>query len=213
MTEARQGGGDTVEAVVIAEVQNGWKYILGILRETRYIPRNSLDLTYRSRFPLHDSADSIGLSGLLVLPGSPKPSETFCSYISINNSSTLEVRDVVLRAEIQTDRQRILLSFKACFENHTKLNLYMDQVEFEPAQNWSATMFKADGPHSDYNAQSRETSMVPVLIRSGRGIHNYLYQLKMLSHGSSSQVKVQESNVLGKLQITWRTNLGEPGRL
>ncbi|ESR64355.1 hypothetical protein CICLE_v10009862mg [Citrus x clementina] len=128
------------------------------------------------RFPLHDSADSIGLSGLLVLPGSPKPSE-------------------------------------ACFENHTKLNLYMDQVEFEPAQNWSATMFKADGPHSDYNAQSRETSMVPVLIRSGRGIHNYLYQLKMLSHGSSSQVKVQESNVLGKLQITWRTNLGEPGRL
>ena len=28
----------------------------------------SSDLTYRSRFLLHDSADSIGLSGLLVLP-------------------------------------------------------------------------------------------------------------------------------------------------
>ncbi|KAK9208445.1 hypothetical protein WN944_000800 [Citrus x changshan-huyou] len=147
--------------------------------------------------------------------------ETFCSYISINNSSTLEVRDVVLRAEIQTDRQRILLSLKvriisfleACFENHTKSNLYMDQVEFEPAQNWSATMLKADGPHSDYNAQSRETSLLPVLIRSGGGIHNYLYQLKMLSHGSSSPVKVRESNALGKLQITWRANLGESGRL
>lgn len=250
----------------------------------------SFDLTYRSRFLLHDSADSIGLSGLLVLPqafGAIYLGETFCSYISINNSSTLEVRDVVIKAEIQTDRQRILLLdtskspvesiraggrydfivehdvkelgahtlvctalysdgegerkylpqffkfivanplsvrtkvrvvkeitfLEACIENHTKSNLYMDQVEFEPAQNWSATMLKADGPHSDYNAQSREIFKPPVLIRSGGGIHNYLYQLKMLSHGSSSPVKVQGSNVLGKLQITWRTNLGEPGRL
>ncbi|KAH9748627.1 trafficking protein particle complex subunit 13 [Citrus sinensis] len=250
----------------------------------------SSDLTYRSRFLLHDSADSIGLSGLLVLPqafGAIYLGETFCSYISINNSSTLEVRDVVIKAEIQTDKQRILLLdtskspvesiraggrydfivehdvkelgahtlvctalysdgegerkylpqffkfivsnplsvrtkvrvvkeitfLEACIENHTKSNLYMDQVEFEPSQNWSATMLKADGPHSDYNAQSREIFKPPVLIRSGGGIHNYLYQLKMLSHGSSSPVKVQGSNVLGKLQITWRTNLGEPGRL
>lgn len=35
--------------------------------------------------------------------------ETFCSYISINNSSNFEVRDVVIKAEIQTERQRILL--------------------------------------------------------------------------------------------------------
>lgn len=65
----------------------------------------------------------------------------------------------------------------------------------------------------DLSYSGREIFKPPVLIRSGGGIHNYLYQLKMLSHGSSSQVKVQESNVLGKLQITWRTNLGEPGRL
>lgn len=30
---------------------------------------------------------------------------------------------------------------------------------------------------------------------------------------SSAPTKVEGSNVLGKLQITWRTNLGEPGRL
>ncbi|OEL26030.1 hypothetical protein BAE44_0012950 [Dichanthelium oligosanthes] len=35
--------------------------------------------------------------------------ETFCSYISINNSSSFEARDVVIKAEIQTERQRILL--------------------------------------------------------------------------------------------------------
>lgn len=34
-----------------------------------------------------------------------------------------------------------------------------------------------------------------------------------MSSQGSSPVKVQGSNGLGKLQITWRTNLGEPGRL
>ncbi|GLT82903.1 hypothetical protein SLE2022_012310 [Rubroshorea leprosula] len=53
-----------------------------------------------------------GLSGLLVLPqsfGAIYLGETFCSYISINNSSNFEVRDVIIKAEIQTERQRILL--------------------------------------------------------------------------------------------------------
>lgn len=59
---------------------------------------------------------------------------------------------------------------------------------------------------------NREVFKEPVLIRSGGGIYNYLYQLKSsLSEGT--QLKVEGSNVLGKLQITWRTNLGEPGRL
>lgn len=31
----------------------------------------------------------------------------------------------------------------------------MDQVEFEPAQNWTATMLKADEPESENNSQSR----------------------------------------------------------
>lgn len=30
---------------------------------------------------------------------------------------------------------------------------------------------------------------------------------------SSTPSKGEGNNVLGKLQITWRTNLGEPGRL
>ncbi|XP_044496975.1 trafficking protein particle complex subunit 13-like isoform X2 [Mangifera indica] len=251
--------------------------------------KNSSDLSYRSRLLLHDPSDSIGLSGLLVLPqafGAIYLGETFCSYISINNSSTFEVRDVIIKAEIQSDRQRILLLdtskspvesiraggrydfiveydvkelgphtlvctalyndgegerkylpqffkfavtnplsvrtkvrilkeityLEACIENHTKANLYMDQVEFEPAQNWTATMLKADEPESENNSQSSKIFKPPVLIRSSGGIHNYLYQLRMTSH-DSTPVKVQGSNVLGKFQITWRTNLGEPGRL
>jgi hypothetical protein len=34
-----------------------------------------------------------------------------------------------------------------------------------------------------------------------------------MSAHDSTQMKVEGSNILGKLQITWRTNLGEPGRL
>lgn len=58
----------------------------------------------------------------------------------------------------------------------------------------------------------RETNKPSVLIKAGGGIYNYLYQLKLSSQGSA-QMKVEGSNVLGKLQITWRANLGEPGRL
>lgn len=252
-------------------------------------PTDSSDLSYRSRFLLHDPSDPMGLSGLLVLPqsfGAIYLGETFCSYISINNSSNFEVKEVTIKAEMQTERQRILLLdtskspvesiraggrydfivehdvkelgahtlvctalyndgdgerkylpqffkfvvanplsvrtkvrvvkettfLEACIENHTKSNLFMDQVEFEPTQHWSATILKANEHDSDSNSKTREPSKQPVLIRSGGGIHNYLYQLKLSSHGSA-QMKVEGSNILGKLQITWRTNLGEPGRL
>ncbi|KAK4759751.1 hypothetical protein SAY87_022882 [Trapa incisa] len=249
---------------------------------------DAADLSYRNRFLLNDSTDSMGLSGLLLLPqafGAIYLGETFCSYVSINNSSNFEVRDIIIKAEIQTERQRILLldtsksaveSIRAggrydfivehdvkelgahtlvctalyddgdgerkylpqffkfnvanplsvrtkvrvvkdttflevCIENHTKSNLYMDQVEFEPAQNCSATKLNADEYHSEETSTTRETFTPPVLIRSGGGIQNYLYQLKSSSR-ASDQIKV-EGNVLGKLQLTWRTNLGEPGRL
>ncbi|MFS7933045.1 putative trafficking protein particle complex subunit 13 [Helianthus anomalus] len=35
--------------------------------------------------------------------------ETFCSYISINNSSNFDARDIIIKSEIQTERQRIML--------------------------------------------------------------------------------------------------------
>ncbi|KAF5811924.1 putative trafficking protein particle complex subunit 13 [Helianthus annuus] len=247
---------------------------------------SSADLTYRNRFVLGDDSDAMGLPGLLVLPqsfGAIYLGETFCSYISINNSSNFDARDIIIKSEIQTERQRIMLldtskspveSIRAggrydfivehdvkelgahtlvctalyydgdaerkylpqyfkfmvsnplsvrtkvrvvkdttyletCLENNTKSNLFMDQVEFEPAPRWSATILKADVHHSEKGGSTRETFKPPVLIRAGGGIYNYLYALKM----SSAPTKGEGSNILGKLQITWRTNLGEPGRL
>ncbi|XWS12672.1 hypothetical protein CRYUN_Cryun37aG0110400 [Craigia yunnanensis] len=245
---------------------------------------DSYDLTYGNRFLLHHPSDAMGFSGLLVLPqsfGAIYLGETFCSYISINNSSNFEARDVIIKAEIQTEGQRILLLdtskapvesiraggrydfivehdvkelgahtlvctalyndgdgerkylpqffkfvvanplsvrtkettyLEACIENHTKSSLYMDQVEFEPSPHWIATILKADELPPADNSSTGEIFKPPLLIRSGGGIHNYLYQLKLSSPGSA-QVKVEGTNILGKFQITWRTNLGEPGRL
>ncbi|KAJ4976229.1 hypothetical protein NE237_001335 [Protea cynaroides] len=244
------------------------------------------DLTYHNRFELQSPIDAMGLSGLLVLPqafGAIYLGEAFCTYISINNSSNFEVRDVIIKAEIQTERQRLMLLdttkapvesirsggrydfivehdvkelgahtlvctalysdgdgerkylpqffkfivanplsvrtkvrsvkestfLEACIENHTKSNLFMDQVEFEPAQHWSIAILNADEHSSEINCRTREIFKPPILIRAGGGIHNYLYQLR----SSSAQMKSDRSNILGKLQITWRTNLGEPGRL
>ncbi|MQL90692.1 hypothetical protein Taro_023301 [Colocasia esculenta] len=300
------------------------------------------EFSYRGRFQLQDPIDAMALPGFLMLPqsfGAIYLGETFCSYISVNNRSNFEARDVVIKAEIQTERQKIVLldtskspvesirsggrydfivehdvkelgphtlvctalyndgdserkylpqffkfvvanplsvrtkvrsvkqrqqesqsdcvndrpcdltrslmdseltkSFlcilfnhvllcnfphsptlffqektflEACIENHTKSNLYMDQVEFEPAQCWTATVLKADIHSSEVNSRVREIFKQPLLIQSGGGIHNFLYLLKQ-NADESGQVMVDGSNVLGKLQITWRTNLGESGRL
>lgn len=114
-----------------------------------------------------------------------------------------------VRTKVRAVKETTFL--EACIENHTKSNLYMDQVDFEPAQYWSATILKADDHRSEKSDSKREIFKPPVLIRSGGGIHNYLFQLR--SSSQSAQTKVEGSNILGKLQITWRTNLGEPGRL
>lgn len=44
---------------------------------------------------------------------------------------------------------------EACIENHTKSNLYMDQVEFEPAQQWTATRLEADDNSSEISPKIR----------------------------------------------------------
>jgi len=47
-----------------------------------------------------------------------------------------------VRTKVRTIKDITYL--EACIENHTKSNLYMDQVDFEPAQQWNATRLEAD---------------------------------------------------------------------
>lgn len=88
----------------------------------------------------------------------------------------------------------------------------MDQVQFEPAPQQSATILKADKHSLERNSKTRDVFKPPVLIRVGGGIYNYLHQLKHASH-ESGHTRFDGSNILGELQITWQTNLSESGHL
>lgn len=244
---------------------------------------------YWKRFELENPSDAMGVSGLLVLPqtfGSIYLGETFCSYISVGNHTHYDVRDVTVKAEIQTERQRIILAdnskspmdfikgggrydfiiehdikelgphtlmcmavyidpegerkylpqyfkfvasnplsvrtkvrtvkentfLEACIENHTKSHLFMDHVRFEPAPPWTVTVIQVEDDYCSSDLSESLYFKKPELIRSNGGVHNYLYQLKQPNVESAS-VRVEGSNTLGKLEITWRTTLGEPGRL
>lgn len=71
------------------------------------------DGSFSGRSELHSSMDAFGVTGMLVLPqtfGSIYLGETFCSYISVSNSSGHEVTQVGVKAELQTERQRVTLA-------------------------------------------------------------------------------------------------------
>ncbi|KAG5013141.1 hypothetical protein JHK86_025402 [Glycine max] len=59
------------------------------------------DPNYRNCFLLRHFFDAIGLSDLLILPQAIYLGETLCSYISINNSSNFEVREVLIKVKKQ----------------------------------------------------------------------------------------------------------------
>ncbi|KAH7306725.1 hypothetical protein KP509_22G026700 [Ceratopteris richardii] len=249
---------------------------------------NAREEGYWRRFELEDPMDGMGISGLLVLPqsfGSIFLGETFCSYISVANHTRLDVRDVVIKAEIQTERQRIMLTdnsktpmdfikgggrhdfiiehdikelgahtlmcmavytdpegerkclpqyfkftasnplsvrtkvrtvqgstlLEACIENHTKAHLFMDKVRFEPAPPWTVTVIQQEYENAQQDTAEKALSRSTQLIRANGGVHNYLYQLRHPQ--DPANMRIENSNILGKLDITWHTTLGEPGRL
>lgn len=182
-----------------------------VLLETSKSPVESIRAGGRYDFIVEHDVKELGAHTLVCTAlyndgdGERKYLPQFFKFIVAN---PLSVRTKVRVVKLHSHQETTFL--EACIENHTKSNLYMDQVEFEPAGHWGAKLLKADEHHSETKSQTRETFKPPILIRSSGGIRNYLYQL--ISHGSA-QPKVEGSNILGKLQITWRTNLGEPGRL
>ncbi|KAG0447355.1 hypothetical protein HPP92_028346 [Vanilla planifolia] len=115
--------------------------------------------------------------------------ETFCSYISINNSSSFEARDVVIKAEIQTERQRILLldTSKAPVESIRSGGRYDFIVEHD---------VKELGPH---------TLVCTALYNDGDGDRKYLPQFFkfVVANPLSVRTKVRAVKV-GLLERTMR---------
>lgn len=53
---------------------------------------------------------------------------------------------------------------EACIENHTKSNLFMDQVDFEPSPNWNAEIINAEEHHSEHKSTRRYGPYINSLI-------------------------------------------------
>mmetsp|Transcript_130 Transcript_130/g.468 ORF Transcript_130/g.468 Transcript_130/m.468 type:complete len:451 (+) Transcript_130:290-1642(+) len=67
---------------------------------------------FSTRVQMMDSLDASGLTGAMELPqsfGTIYLGETFCSYISVVNYSDEVVTSVVIKAEVQTERQKTIL--------------------------------------------------------------------------------------------------------
>ncbi|CAL8469310.1 g8851 [Coccomyxa elongata] len=67
---------------------------------------------FESRTNIDDSVQAFGLKGVLELPqsfGTIHLGEAFTSYISVGNYSSATVEDVVIKVELQSTRQKVIL--------------------------------------------------------------------------------------------------------
>lgn len=245
---------------------------------------------YWQKSELEKPIDALGLPGLLVLPqtfGSIYLGESFCSYISVGNNSNHDVRDVGIKAELQTERQRVTLYdntkspmdfilaggrhdfiiehdikelgphtlvcmavytdadgerkylpqyfkfmasnplsvrtkvrtvkettyLEACIENSTKSLLFLDHVRFDPQPPTAVTILEVESNDNDESEGPLSGFLKQIkVIKPNGGTRHFLYQFRKLT-GAPVSSKAHGSNTLGKLEIMWRTTLGEPGRL
>ncbi|KAL3677934.1 hypothetical protein R1sor_020890 [Riccia sorocarpa] len=246
--------------------------------------------SFYKRAELEEPVDALGLSGILVLPqtfGSIYLGETFCSYISVGNHTNHDVRDVGVKAELQTERQKLILAdstknpldfiraggrydfiiehdikelgphtlvciavytdsdnerkylpqyfkfmatnplsvrtkvrmvkdttyLEACIENNTRSHLFLDNVKFDPAPPFSIKVLEPDVEDKDEHEGLLSGLFNQVkLVRANGGTRHFLYQLTAPAT-EAGVLKVPVTNALGKLELLWRTTLGEPGRL
>ncbi|BBN02599.1 trafficking protein particle complex subunit 13 [Marchantia polymorpha subsp. ruderalis] len=246
--------------------------------------------SFYRRAELEDPIDALGLSGILVLPqtfGSIYLGETFCSYISVGNHTNHDVRDVGVKAELQTERQKLILAdstkapldyikaggrydfiiehdikelgqhtlvciavytdsdgerkylpqyfkflatnplsvrtkvrmvkdttyLEACIENNTRSHLFLDNVKFDPAPPFVVKILEPDTEaKDDLDGLLSGLFNQVKLVRANGGTRHFLYQLTA-PPPDPGVAKIPVTNALGKLELLWRTTLGEPGRL
>eukprot|EP00897_Mesotaenium_endlicherianum_P002298 jgi/Mesen1/2096/ME000151S01356 len=236
---------------------------------------------FSTRSDLKEAKDAFGINGTMVLP------QAF-GYISVGNHSSHDITNVVIKAELQTERQRLVLAdnskapvallpaggrhdfiiehdikelgahtlvcsagyhdiseqkylpqyfkfvasnplsvrtkvrvvkdssyLEACIENTTKLPLFLDHVRFDPAPAWQVKAVEPQEPELGDVEDALRGLFKPVnLVRAGGGTRHFLYHLtRAPAEASSSSARMEGGSALGKLEITWRTTLGEPGRL
>ncbi|XP_069483460.1 trafficking protein particle complex subunit 13 isoform X2 [Ambystoma mexicanum] len=230
-------------------------------------------------------AEMLMLGEMLTLPqnfGNIFLGETFSSYISVHNDSNQVVKDILVKADLQTSSQRLNLSastsavaellpdsciddvihhevkeigthilvcavsyttqtnekmyfrkffkfqvlkpldvktkfynaetdevfLEAQIQNITSSPMFMEKVSLEPSMMYNVTelnMVNKDG--DGLSTFGTRTYLQPLDTRQ------YLYCLKPKPEFAEKAGVIKGVTVIGKLDIVWKTNLGERGRL
>ncbi|XP_046717747.1 trafficking protein particle complex subunit 13 isoform X1 [Silurus meridionalis] len=230
-------------------------------------------------------AESLMLGEMLTLPqnfGNIFLGETFSSYISVHNDSNQVVKDILVKADLQTSSQRLNLSasnsgvselkpecciddvihhevkeigthilvcavsyttqtgdklyfrkffkfqvlkpldvktkfynaetdevfLEAQIQNITTSPMFMEKVSLEPSMMYNVTEL-----NTVCSGEERESTFGKMSYLQPTDTRQYLYCLKPKPEFAEKAGVIKGVTVIGKLDIVWKTNLGERGRL
>ncbi|KAK7896074.1 hypothetical protein WMY93_021399 [Mugilogobius chulae] len=218
-------------------------------------------------------AETLMLGEMLTLPqnfGNIFLGETFSSYISVHNDSNQVVKDILVKADLQTSSQRLNLSasnsavaelkpecciddvihhevkeigthilffkfqvlkpldvktkfynaesdlssvtdevfLEAQIQNITTSPMFMEKVSLEPS-----IMYNVTELNTVTNGDHRESTFGKLSYLQPMDTRQYLYCLKPKPEYAEKAGVIKGVTVIGKLDIVWKTNLGERGRL
>uniref|UniRef100_A0A3Q2PY63 Trafficking protein particle complex subunit 13 n=1 Tax=Fundulus heteroclitus TaxID=8078 RepID=A0A3Q2PY63_FUNHE len=215
-------------------------------------------------------AETLMLGEMLTLPqnfGNIFLGETFSSYISVHNDSNQVVKDILVKADLQTSSQRLNLSasnsavaelkpecciddvihhevkeigthmmqflaevfipliyfkkiinlepqttdevfLEAQIQNITTSPMFMEKVSLEPSMMYNVTEL-----NSVARGDEGESTFGKMSYLQPMDTRQYLYCLKPKPEYAEKAGVIKGVTVIGKLDIVWKTNLGERGRL
>uniref|UniRef100_A0A3Q2C9E2 Trafficking protein particle complex subunit 13 n=1 Tax=Cyprinodon variegatus TaxID=28743 RepID=A0A3Q2C9E2_CYPVA len=215
-------------------------------------------------------AETLMLGEMLTLPqnfGNIFLGETFSSYISVHNDSNQVVKDILVKADLQTSSQRLNLSasnsavaelkpecciddvihhevkeigthilvcavsytsqfgeklyfrkffkfqtdevfLEAQIQNITTSPMFMEKVSLEPSMMYNVTEL-----NSVACGDQGESTFGKMSYLQPMDTRQYLYCLKPKPEYAEKAGVIKGVTVIGKLDIVWKTNLGERGRL
>ncbi|XP_070102297.1 trafficking protein particle complex subunit 13 isoform X10 [Equus asinus] len=171
-----------------------------------------------------NGAEILMLGEMLTLPqnfGNIFLGETFSSYISVHNDSNQVVKDILVKvlkpldvktkfynAESDLNSVTDEVFLEAQIQNITTSPMFMEKVSLEPS-----IMYNVAELNSVNQAGECVTTFGSRAYLQPMDTRQYLYCLKPKKEFAEKAGIIKGVTVIGKLDIVWKTNLGERGRL
>ncbi|XP_034815920.1 trafficking protein particle complex subunit 13 isoform X6 [Pan paniscus] len=165
-----------------------------------------------------NGAEVLMLGEMLTLPqnfGNIFLGETFSSYISVHNDSNQVVKDILVKVlkplDVKTkfyNAETDEVFLEAQIQNMTTSPMFMEKVSLEPSIMYNVTELNSVSQAGEcVSTFGSRAYLQPMDTRQ------YLYCLKPKNEFAEKAGIIKGVTVIGKLDIVWKTNLGERGRL